>query len=207
MTRPAVPARSLAIAAIASAVSALLPAAAAHAAPVSILVRGADGAPLPGAIVSVEAPGIAAPAPRGPYAVEQRDIQFQPHVLIVPVGATVAFPNRDKVRHHVYSFSKPKKFDLKLYGRDDTRTVTFDQPGVIALGCNIHDAMTGFVFVTATPFTAQTDASGRIAFGNVPAGAVTVRVWHPSIRAAGNSLSQGAQVAAAGLSTTLTLRR
>ncbi len=180
---------------------------AAAAAPVAIAVRAADGTPLAGAVVTVEMPGVAPPRAQGPYAVEQRDIQFQPHVTIVPVGATVGFPNRDKVRHHVYSFSKTRKFDLKLYGRDDTRTVTFDQAGVVALGCNIHDSMSGFVFVTATPFAALTDAAGRIRFADVPAGAVTVRVWHPSIRAPGNTLGQPAQVAAAGLSTTLTLRR
>ncbi|MDP1028159.1 methylamine utilization protein [Sphingomonas sp. KR1UV-12] len=186
--------------------AACLPAMAA-AAPVSVTVRGVDGAPLPGAVVTLEVPGAAAPNPNGTYTVEQRDIQFQPHVAIVPVGATVAFPNRDKVRHHVYSFSKPKKFDLKLYGREDTRSVTFDQPGVVALGCNIHDSMSGFVFVTATPFAAQTDAAGRVTFAGVPAGGATLRVWHPSIRAAGNSLSQPTQVAATGLSTTLSLHR
>ncbi|GGB25064.1 hypothetical protein GCM10011380_13300 [Sphingomonas metalli] len=179
---------------------------AAAAAPVAITVRGADGAPLSGAVVTVTAPGVAAPVPRGTYAVEQRDIQFQPHVLIVPVGATVAFPNRDKVRHHVYSFSRPKKFDLKLYGREDSRTVTFDQPGVVALGCNIHDTMSGFVVVTATPFAIQSDGAGYARFADVPAGRVTVQVWHPSIRAPGNTLSQTAQIGASGLSTTLTVR-
>ncbi|MET0271202.1 MAG: methylamine utilization protein [Sphingomonas sp.] len=179
----------------------------AAAAPVSVTVVGADGRPLAGAIVSVEVPGVPAPAPRGPYAVEQRDIQFQPATLIVPVGATVAFPNRDKVRHHVYSFSKAKRFDLKLYGREDMRTVTFDAPGVIALGCNIHDQMTGVIFVTATPFAAQANAAGRASFANVPAGRATLRVWARAIRAPGNSLAQPAVVPAAGLSTTLTVRR
>lgn len=190
---------------------ALLPlaamASAAHAGPVSIDVRGADGKPLAGAVVSVEMPGVRAPQPRGPYAVEQRNVQFQPHVLIVPVGASVAFPNRDRVRHHVYSFSKPKRFDLKLYGREEARTVLFDAPGVVALGCNIHDAMSGFLFVTASPFTAQTDAAGRVAFGQVPAGKATVRVWHPSIRAPGNTLVQGAAIGAAGFVGHVALRR
>lgn len=179
----------------------------ARAAPVSIAVTGADGRPLAGAVVTLEAPGIAAPTPRGSYAVEQRNIQFQPHILIVPVGATVAFPNRDKVRHHVYSFSKSKRFDLKLYGRDDSRTVTFDKAGAVPLGCNIHDAMSGFVFVTASPFTAQTDGAGRVQLTGVPAGRTTVRIWHPSIRAPGNSLAESVTIAASGLSTTLTVRR
>lgn len=182
-------------------------AAAAEAAPVSVVVKGADGRVLTGAVVTVEVPGIAPPPARGSYAVEQREIQFQPHVLIVPVGATVGFPNRDKVRHHVYSFSKTKRFDLKLYGREDTRTVTFDRPGVVSLGCNIHDAMSGFVFVTTTPFAAQTDTAGRVQLPGVPAGRATLRVWHPSIRAPGNSLAQPVLVEAAGLSTTVTLQR
>ena len=190
-----------------SAASCCLAATGAAAAPVAIDVRGADGQPLPGAIVTVELPGVAAPAPRGPYTVEQRDIQFQPRVLIVPVGATVAFPNRDRVRHHVYSFSKPRKFDLKLYGREEARSVTFDKPGVVALGCNIHDAMNGVVFVTATPYAAQTDAGGRVAFAGVPAGRATVRVWHPSIRAAGNTLAQPLAVTAAGATSHLVIRR
>lgn len=180
---------------------------AAQAATVSIDVRGADGRPLSGAVVSIETPRAAAPGPRGPYLVEQRDIQFQPRVLIVPVGATVGFPNRDRVRHHVYSFSKPKKFDLKLYGREDTRTVTFDKPGVVALGCNIHDTMGGFVFVSATPFAAQSDANGHVTMAGVPAGGATVRVWHPSIRAGGNTLSQPLAVAAGGSAVSFSIRR
>ena len=128
-------------------------------------------------------------------------------MLIVPVGATVGFPNRDKVRHHVYSFSKPRKFDLRLYGREDTRSVIFDKPGVVSLGCNIHDLMSGFVFVTATPFAAQVGATGRVAWGDVPAGPAVMRVWHPSIRAPGNSLSRPIAVGPAGYQTTVTIGR
>ncbi|MEH3048494.1 methylamine utilization protein [Sphingomonas adhaesiva] len=192
---------------LATAAACCLSATAAAAAPVAVDVRGPDGRPLAGAVVTVEMPGVAAPAPRGDYAVEQKDIQFQPHVLIVPVGATVAFPNRDRVRHHVYSFSKPRKFDLKLYGREEARSVTFDKPGAVTLGCNIHDTMNGVVFVTATPFAAQTDAAGRVSFAGVPAGQATVRVWHPSIRAAGNTLAQPLAVTAAGATSHLVIRR
>lgn len=117
------------------------------------------------------------------------------------------FPNQDRVRHHVYSFSAPKKFDLKLYGRDETKLVTFDKPGVVALGCNIHDAMSGFIFVTSTPFAAISDASGHVTINGVPAGRTTLRVWHPSVRAPGNTLSQSAIVAASGLSTSVSVRR
>lgn len=178
-----------------------------HAATVSIDVRGLDGKPLGGAVVTIATLKASPVTVRGPYSIEQRDIAFQPHVLIVPVGATVGFPNRDKVRHHVYSFSKAKKFDLKLYGREEARTVTFDQPGVVPLGCNIHDSMSGFVFVTATPFAMLTDAAGHVTISGVPAGAATVSVWHPSIRAAGSTASQPVVVAASGLATTFALHR
>ena len=181
--------------------------AAAQAATVTVDVRGPDGRPLTGAIVAVEGARVGAPAVRGPYAIEQRNIASAPHILIVPVGATVGFPNRDRVRHHVYSFSKAKAFDLKLYGRDDTRTVVFDTPGVVALGCNIHDSMSGFVYVASTPFAEQVDAAGRASFEGVPAGAVTIRVWHPSIRSGGNTLTQGAAVAATGFATTVSIKR
>lgn len=191
---------------VAFAVFACLPVAAA-AAPVSIAVLGADSRPLSGAVVTVEARGAPASTPRGTYAVEQRDIAFRPGILIVPVGATVTFPNRDRVRHHVYSFSKPKRFDLKLYGRQEERSIVFDKPGVVALGCNIHDTMAGVVFVTATPFAEATGADGRVTLAGVPAGEVVIRVWHPSIRAPGNSLSRAATVPAAGLSTALSLHR
>lgn len=179
----------------------------ADAATVSIEVRGIDGQPLAGAVVTVDASRPVPVSPRAAYQIEQRDIRFQPNILIVPVGATVAFPNRDKVRHHVYSFSKPKKIDLKLYGRDETRSVTFDKPGVVALGCNIHDSMNGFVYVAATPFAALTDAAGKVSIAGVPAGGARVTVWHPSIRAPGGTASQPIAVGAAGFTTVFALHR
>jgi hypothetical protein len=190
-------------------VAAILAPAAAQAATANIDVRGPDGQPLAGAVVMIDTPR----KPAGPikfpwpYTMAQRNIMFDPHVLIVPVGASVTFPNFDKVRHHVYSFSKAKKFDLKLYGRDESRSVVFDQPGVVSLGCNIHDQMSAFIVVVDTPYVAITDAKGHVTINGVPAGGVTVSLWHPTIRAAGNILSQPATVAAAGLTTTYTVRR
>ena len=180
----------------------------AHAASVTVDVRGTDGKPLAGAVVMVDTPR----KPAGPfkfdytYEMAQQNIAFAPHVLIVPVGSTVTFPNRDKVRHHVYSFSKPKRFDLKLYGKDETRSILFDKVGVVALGCNIHDAMSGFVLVVDTPYAVQTDANGRATISGVPAGTAAVRIWHPTIRAPDNMLSQPATVSATGYSTTYTIR-
>ena len=179
----------------------------ARAGPVASAVGGADGRPRANAVVMIEVPGIPPAAARRAYAVAQRNIAFDPRVLIVPLGATVGFPNFDKVRHHVYSFSKPKRFELKLYGREDNRNVTFDKPGAVALGCNIHDEMSGVIYVTATPFAALSDAAGRVAWPDVPAGRATLKVWHPTIRAADNVAVQAIAIAPSGYATTYTIRR
>src|ERR1700726_109306 len=120
---------------------------AALAADVVVSVRTPQGKPVSDAVVTLAAPH-SGPI-RFPWAfrMAQHNMQFDPFVLIVPVGADVAFPNLDTVRHHVYSFSRAKTFELKLYGREETRVVHFDKPGVVDLGCNIHDNMVAFVVV------------------------------------------------------------
>ncbi|HSK42089.1 MAG TPA: hypothetical protein VK943_20155 [Arenibaculum sp.] len=117
-----------------------------------------------------------------PNVMVQKNMQFDPFVLVVPVGAEVAFPNRDNTRHHVYSFSPAKPFQLKLYGNDETRVVKFDKAGVVAIGCNIHDNMTAFIRVVDTPWAARTGANGEVVIHDAPAGAVTVAVWHPYLK-------------------------
>lgn len=160
------------------------------AAEVTVEVRTQTGAPARDAVVSLYPGGRPAPLPatRRSYEIAQRDIQFSPFVLVVPVGSTVAFPNYDKVRHHVYSFSPAKRFELKLYAREQNRTVRFDKAGAVPLGCNIHDSMSAFIKVTDTGFSAKTDAQGRVTFTGVPAGIVVARVWHPYMRAPGNEV-------------------
>lgn len=133
-----------------------------------------------------------------PYVVVQKDMKFDPFVLIVPVGAEVAFPNRDPFRHHVYSFSPPKSFQLKLYGHDETRVVKFDKPGIVALGCNIHDSMTGFIRVVETPWAAKTASRGEVLIEGLPAGAVTVAVWHPYLKS-GRDLTREVVAPASGV--------
>lgn len=182
---------------------------AAHAAPADITVRGPDGRPLTDAVVMIESAARPAGPIRFPWpmVMTQENIAFAPHVLIVPVGATVAFPNHDRVRHHVYSVSKPKKFTINLYGRDETRTETFDKPGVVALGCNIHDQMNGFIVVVDTPYVAQADAQGHVRLTGVPNGAATVKVWSPSLRMPGNQAVQAVTITGPAYATTLTARR
>ena len=115
------------------------------------------------------------------YIVDQIDKTFVPHVKIIPVGSQVSFPNKDNIRHHVYSFSKSKKFELPLYKGTQAKPVTFDKPGVVVLGCNIHDWMRGYVYVSDTPYFAKTDKSGNASIQNIPSGEFTLTIWHPQI--------------------------
>ncbi|WP_235562749.1 methylamine utilization protein [Brevundimonas sp. Root1423] len=163
-------------------------------------VRDAAGRPVRDAVVTVHP---AAGVPRGPIRfpwalrVAQQDVQFQPYVLIAPVGGTVAFPNLDRVRHHVYSFSRGARFELELYGRDETRSHVFANAGVAALGCNIHDQMLAYIKVVDTPWAMKTDSTGDAVLRGVPAGGATLRVWHPRLAGRGNEISQTLTVAAA----------
>jgi plastocyanin len=171
-------------------------------------LKDAKGAPVRDAVVSLYPQGKPVPvsAPARAFQIAQRNIQFNPFVLTVPVGAQVTFPNFDNVRHHVYSFSPAKKFELKLYAKEQNRAVRFDKPGVVPLGCNIHDQMTAFIKVVDTALAAQTDQAGRAIFSAVPNGLVVARVWHPYLRAPGNQIElrvasvAGRQVQPVGLS-------
>ncbi|MCP1470558.1 hypothetical protein J3E64_002246 [Sphingobium sp. OAS761] len=161
----------------------------AHAGDLDLRVVDAAGRPVSDAVVTVRpAGGIPAGPIRFPWGTTmvQENIAFQPHVLIVPVGATVRFPNHDKVRHHIYSFSRPAKFEIKLFGKDETRSYTFKTAGAVALGCNIHDQMSGFIKVVDTPFAAKTGANGQVRIPGLAAGTAQVTVWHPMMKSKDN---------------------
>ncbi len=162
----------------------LLSAAPAFAGPLSVRVTDPSGKPVANAVVSLPS---ARPSGSGRFVVSQKDLAFHPFVLVVPVGAIVSFPNLDDTRHHVYSFSKAKKFELKLFAKEQSRTVKFDAPGIVALGCNIHDQMSAFIFVTDRVVTAVTDRNGVTRL-NAPSGVAASRltVWHPYLRSPGN---------------------
>jgi hypothetical protein len=155
----------------------------------TVTVRGTDGKPVPDAVVMVYPNG---QPTKGsikfpwPYRVAQQNIQFTPFMLIVPVGADVAFPNLDKVRHHVYSFSAGNKFEIKLYGHEENRTAKMSTVGAVAIGCNIHDQMVGFIRVVDTAYAGKTDANGVVTLQDVPPGAIVAKVWHPYMRALKN---------------------
>lgn len=162
------------------------------AAPLVVRVVDASGRPVRDAVVTLYPAGNAARAPNagGRFVVSQKDIQFHPFLTIVPVGANVSFPNLDPTKHHVYSFSPAKRFELKLFAKDQSRTVHFDKPGVVALGCNIHDQMSAFIVVADSVWTARTNAKGMVTFGDAPNSSGSVTVWHPYLRAPGGSMQQ-----------------
>lgn len=126
-------------------------------------------------------------------SIEQIGRQFVPHVSVVQVGTAVAFPNNDTVRHHVYSFSPAKTFDIKLYLGVPASPVVFDKPGLVVLGCNIHDKMVAYVHVVDTPHFGKTDAKGQVRIDGVPVGGYQLKVWHaqqaPGAQPAEQSLS------------------
>jgi plastocyanin len=164
---------------------------AARAADLTVVLTTGKGQPLRDAVIALYPAGTAASAPirfDWPYRMAQDHLQFDPFVLIVPQGATVAFPNRDTVRHQVYSFSPTHPFELKLYSKEETRTVRFDKTGVVALGCNIHDSMVAFIKVVDTPWAAKSSATGEASLHGAPAGAATLRIWHPYLKAPGNEI-------------------
>ena len=138
------------------------------------------GKPLAGAVITAEpesGPSSAAPAVKA--IMDQVNLAFLPDVLVIPVHSTVQFPNSDAVGHQVYSFSSARQFQLPLYRGKPYPPVQFDQPGVVTLGCNIHDNMLGYIIVTAAPFFGRTDAHGEWQGHELPAGRFRVRVWHP----------------------------
>ncbi len=107
----------------------------------------------------------------------QKDKKFDPHILAVQVGTAVEFPNRDPFFHNVFSLFEGKRFDLGLYEAGTTRVVHFDRPGVSYIFCNIHPEMSAVVIALRTPYFAVSDASGKIAIANVPAGRYNVQLW------------------------------
>ena len=135
----------------------------------------------------------------------QENKSFTPDVLVVTRGTSVNFPNRDTVRHHVYSFSPTKKFELKLYTGTPANPVLFDRSGVAVLGCNIHDHMVGWVLVVDTPHFARSAANGNASVANVPPGNYNLRVWHANLPMGAEASSQVLRVNADSATATVRL--
>lgn len=167
----------------------------AQAATVQVMVQTPTGKPVDGAVAFLESPDAAlATRPMQGADIAQEKKAFVPAVLVVTRGTAVNFPNRDTVRHHVYSFSPTKKFELKLYSGNPANPVLFDRVGVAVLGCNIHDTMVGWVLVVDTPYFANTAASGSASLLNVPPGNYRLRVWHTNLPTGAEASSQNLKV-------------
>jgi plastocyanin len=181
----------------------------ANAGTLDVRLTDAKGQPVEDAVVTAHpASGIPKGTISFPWGTTmvQQNIAFAPHVLIVPVGATVKFPNKDKVRHHIYSFSRPAKFEIKLFGKDETRSYRFMTEGAVALGCNIHDTMSGFIKVVDTPFAAKSSANGAARLSGLPSGFARVTIWHPKLRGKDNEMTVSVPLTASGnVSRNLTL--
>jgi plastocyanin len=144
---------------------------------VTVEVRDATGAAVSDAVVVLD------PAERAPAGahesiqIDQVNQQFVPRVSVIRAGTAIAFPNSDRVRHQVYSFSPANTFALKLYAGSPKTLVPFDKPGIVTMGCNIHDSMVAFVLVVDTPYFGKSNSAGSVAL-KVPVGRYRLRVWH-----------------------------
>lgn len=164
-----------------------------------------DGKPLPGVVVNATptTSGPSHPAPPVEAVMDQANRTFKPDLLVIPINSTVSFANSDTISHQIYSFSPAKRFQLPLY-RAPPPPVRFGQPGLVTLGCNIHDEMLAYVVVTAAPFFGRTTTNGSW-YAQVPNGTYRVWIWHPRIRDEDKDL-QGEITLTEAAGGTLTLR-
>jgi len=158
---------------------------AAMAASFTFQITDGGGRALADAVVTLTADGDAGPAkplPPREHFIDQQDETFIPAVEVVPVGDVVIFRNSDRTRHHVYSFSPLATFDYVLKPNEQSQPIKLQKPGVVAVGCNIHDFMLNYLFVTDSRWAAKSDDKGAITLAEVPAGSYVAHFWHPRLR-------------------------
>jgi plastocyanin len=149
-----------------------------QAAELTVQVSDQAGNPLSNAVVYLEADVKPSRTALGEANVDQKNKQFWPFVSVVQVGTSVNFPNKDSVRHHVYSFSPAKVFELKLYSGVPAKPVVFDKPGTVILGCNIHDNMLAYIHIVDTPYFGKSDVNGIVKLTDLPSGQHTLKAWY-----------------------------
>lgn len=183
---------------------------AARAAEVAFIVTDQTGRPVADAVVSLakaeSRKRLANTADNASRAViDQQNMAFAPLVSVVRRGGAVEFTNDDRVRHHVYSFAPVKRFEFVLNPGETSRVLKFAESGVAAIGCNIHDNMLAYVYVTDAPWSAVTDAEGRATIAGVAEGGLVARAWHPRLTADGAVPDQTISVAVAGQAVSFVL--
>lgn len=157
-----------------------VPLATAMAASLEVRIFDSTGKPLRDAVAyAMPASGPVEAKAAKTVAVEQVDREFVPYVSVIQTGTPVTFPNRDAILHHVYSFAPVKTFEIKLYRGKSPSEIRFDKPGLVTLGCNIHDWMIAYILVVSTPHFARTDENGVARLRDLPSGGFEVRAWHP----------------------------
>ncbi len=171
-----------------------------------------EGQPVEEAVIELILPE----AMRGEYQataiheIDQVDKEFVPHIKTVVAGSQIGFPNSDAILHHVYSFSAPRPFNIPLYGRgeNDDFFETFPQPGVVEIGCNIHDWMLAYIYIGETSLMSITNAEGAASLSGLPGGDFQLRIWHARLDAPGNVMQvpvslQGGQTSSVDLQVSL----
>jgi len=149
---------------------------------VTVRVGNPDGVPIEDAVVMFDPLDSVSPPATATAVVDQVNRHFVPRMTVVQQGAAISFPNSDHIRHQVYSFSPAKIFTLKLYAGSPDVRVIFDKPGLVVLGCNIHDSMVGFIAVADSPYFAKSPASGAVSI-DMPPGRYRMRIWHAELAA------------------------
>ena len=152
-----------------------------------IVILEKDNKPSPDlgdAVLYLEGSGLTVAVAR-PVTVEIAitDKAYAPHVLVVPVGSAVRFPNHDPFNHNVFSQSEPNQFDLGLYGRGEAKSQTFANSGLVRVYCNVHPRMVAYIQVMGNRYYAQPGADGSFTMANVPPGQYRLHVWHERVPA------------------------
>ncbi len=152
-----------------------------NSAELQVEVKHANSQLFEGAVVYLKSDMLPTVSPMERVSISQKGKQFVPQRQVVTTGTAIEFPNMDSFRHHVYSFSQPKPFELKLYVGKPKAPVVFNKPGVVVLGCNIHDHMIGWVVVLDTPLFTVSDEQGLAVFKDLKPGEYALHVWHQDL--------------------------
>jgi len=162
----------------------------------------ASGEAITDAVIEIITPNIPAPNDWDYLGkMDQIDKEFIDNVVTIVAGSYVRFPNSDKIQHHVYSFSDNKSFELPLYFAEEADPILFDVPGVAVVGCNIHDWMLGYIYVSASHLVAKSDYQGLATISGLIPGDYTFQIWHERARRGDQFATYDATVSGTGIST------